>query len=180
MDDLFVQDAKIDVFGVGENLITSSSSPVLGGVYKVVAYENERGIIPTVKISDNVEKITNPGFKKLIRFYDKKTHKALADVLFLKDEMVPEHEFLLFDPNAPWKQKLIDNYTIRELQVPVFLQGECIYRVKSTEEVKEYCKQEMDTLWDELKRLKFPHKYYVDLSRKLYDLKFQLIEENRK
>lgn len=178
IDDLIMQGAKIDIFGVGENMITAKSTPVLGGVYKVVAHEKDGIIIPKIKISGNVEKLTNPGFKKIIRFYDNDDGKAIADVLALRDEVIDENEYLLFDPQAPWKQKRIHNYTAKELQVPIFEKGKLVYEVPTTEQVKEYCRQQMDTLWDEVKRLRYPHRYYVDYSMKLFELKNELIKQN--
>lgn len=180
IDDLILQDAKIDIFGVGENLITSKSAPVLGGVYKVVAYEKNDEIVPKIKISDNIEKITNPGFKKCVRFFDNVTHKAIADLVCLADEIIPFDEYTLFDPISPWKKKTISNYTYKLLQVPIFVNGELVYKMKNTNETKHYCQQQMDTLWDEVKRLRNPHNYYVDLSTKLWHLKNQMIEDNRK
>lgn len=180
IDDLLIQEAKIDAFGVGENLITSASTPVLGGVYKVVAYEKDQEIIPTIKLSDNVEKITNPGFKKIIRFYDIESNKAIADVIALKDEEIPLDHYELFDPIAPWKRKVIQNYRFEELQKPIYKNGELVYTIKSVEETRIYCKQALNSLWDEVKRLKNPHKYYVDLSQAVYDLKTKLIDKNQK
>ncbi len=178
IDDLIIQDAKIDIFGVGENLITAKSNPVLGGVYKVVAHEKNGVVIPKIKISGNVEKLTNPGFKKIIRFYNKDDGKAIADILALRDEVIPTDEYVLFDPQAPWKQKKITDYTIRELQVQIFKAGKLIYNVPTTEEVRQYCQEEMGRLWDEVKRLRYPHRYYVDYSQSFYDLKNRLIQEN--
>ena len=178
IDDLIMQDAKIDTFGVGENMITAKSTPVLGGVYKVVAHEKDGQIIPKIKISGNVEKLTNPGFKKIIRFYDKENHQAIADLLALRDEVIPADEYVLFDPQAPWKQKRIKDYEMRELQEQIFDHGKLVYTVPTTEEVKNYCMQQMDTLWEEVKRLRYPHRYYVDYSRQLYDLKQELIGKN--
>ncbi len=180
IDDLILQDAKIDIFGVGENLVTSKSNPVLGGVYKVVAYEKQDEIVPVIKISDNITKITNPGLKNLIRFYDNETHKALADLICLADEVIPLEAYPLFDPDYPWKKKTITNYTFKHLQVPVFVNGQLVYKRKTTLETKAYCKEQMDTLWDEVKRLRNPHNYYVDLSQKLWDLKNDLINKNKK
>jgi nicotinate phosphoribosyltransferase len=180
IDDLILQDAKIDIFGVGENLVTSKSNPVLGGVYKVVAYEKGEEIIPVIKISDNITKITNPGLKNLIRFYDNETHKALADLICLADEVIPLDSYTLFDPDYPWKKKTITNYTFRHLQVPVFVNGQLVYNRKTTLETKAYCSQQMETLWDEVKRLRNPHNYYVDLSEKLWNLKNDLISKNKK
>lgn len=180
IDDLILQDAKIDSFGVGENLITSKSSPVLGGVYKVVAYEKEGEIVPKIKISENIEKITNPGFKKLIRFYDKDTHKALGDLVCMADEVIPYDSYTLFDPVTPWKKKVITNYTYKQLQVPVFVNGNLVYTTRDTLQTRDFCKEQMETMWDEVKRLRNPHRYYVDLSLTLWNLKNRLIEENRK
>jgi len=180
IDDLILQDAKIDIFGVGENLVTSKSNPVLGGVYKVVAYEKNEEIIPVIKISDNITKITNPGLKSLIRFYDNETHKALADLICLADEVIPLDAYPLFDPDYPWKKKTITNYTFKHLQVPVFVNGQLVYNRKTTLETKAFCQSQMETLWDEVKRLRNPHNYYVDLSDKLWNLKNDLINKNKK
>lgn len=180
IDDLILQDAKIDIFGVGENLITAKSNPVLGGVYKVVAYEKDEEIIPVIKLSDNATKITNPGLKRLVRFYDKDSHKAIADLICLADEVIPQDQYTLFDPDFPWKTKTISNYTMRTLQVPIFVNGELVYQPKSTLQTKQYCQEQMDTLWDEVKRLRNPHTYYVDLSEKLWNLKRDLINKNKK
>ncbi len=180
IDDLILQDAKIDSFGVGENLITSKSSPVLGGVYKVVAYEKDGDIVPKIKISENIEKITNPGFKKLIRFYDKDTHKALGDLVCMADEVIPYDSYTLFDPVTPWKKKVITNYTYKQLQVPVFVNGNLVYKTRDTLQTRDFCKEQMETMWDEVKRLRNPHRYYVDLSQTLWNLKNRMIEENRK
>lgn len=180
IDDLILQDAKIDIFGVGENLVTSKSTPVLGGVYKVVAYEKDEEIIPVIKISDNITKITNPGLKNLIRFYDNETGKALADLICLADEVIPLDAYTLFDPDYPWKKKTITNFSFKHLQVPVFVNGQLVYKRKTTMETKAYCQQQMETLWDEVKRLRNPHNYYVDLSDKLWNLKNDLISKNKK
>lgn len=180
IDDLITQQAEIDIFGVGENLITSKTTPVLGGVYKLVAQEINDEIIPRIKISDNLEKITNPGFKKVVRFIDKATQKALGDCVMLADEVVPTDEFTLFDPIAPWKRKTITDYNYQILQVPVFVNGHLVYRVPTVPETTAYCKTQMETMWEEVKRLAFPHKYYVDLSQKLWDLKNEMIQNNRK
>ncbi len=179
INDLLNQGAAIDAFGVGENLITSKAAPVLSGVYKLVAYQQDQKMIPKIKISDNLEKITNPGHKKVIRFFDKESKKALADCLFLIDEEVPTDEFLLFDPNATWKQKKISNYEIQQMQVPIFRNGVLVYDIPSLEQVKANAANQLDSIYDELKRLSFPHKYYVDLSLKLFDLKNSLIENHR-
>ena len=180
IDTLTLQDAKIDAYGVGENLITSSSHPVLGGVYKVVAYEKNGEMIPTIKLSENIEKITNPGDKKVYRFYDNDSKKAIADVIACANEIIDPNSYELFDPNAPWKRKIIDNYSIRDLHKLIFDKGQLVYDPKNIFETREYTLKELDSLWDEVKRLKNPHKYYVDLSQKLYDLKISLIEANKK
>ena len=177
IDDLLLQNAQIDIFGVGENLITSKSSPVLGGVYKVVATEINNEIVPTIKVSNNIEKITNPGYKKLYRFYDKDSNMALADLITLAHETIDKTEYEIFDPIAPWKRKTLTNYIVKELQIPIFEQGKLVYEVPTTKQVITYHQEQMDTLWDEVKRLRFPHDYYVDLSQELWDLKNALLEE---
>ncbi len=180
IDDLIYQGARIDQFGVGENLITSKSEPVLGGVYKLVAQETESGIVPKIKISENIGKITNPGYKRLYRFYDNNSEKALADYIALADEVVPLDEIEIFDQDATWKRKTLTNYTVRELQVPIFVEGECVYELPSLEDIRQYSKSELESIWDEVKRLHYPHRYYVDLSQKLYDLKLELLHTNEK
>lgn len=177
IDDLIYQGAAIDQFGVGENLITSKSDPVLGGVYKLVAQEENGEIVPKIKVSDNIEKITNPSYKRLYRFYDKDSNKALADYIALADEIIPEDEIEIFDPLAPWKRKTLKNYEVRELQVPIFENGKCVYEIPSLEEVVTYSQKEMETIWEEVKRLHYPHQYYVDLSQNLYDLKMSLLHD---
>lgn len=175
--DLMLQGAKIDVFGVGERMITSKSAPVFGGVYKLVAVENEQGeIIPKIKISENTAKITNPHFKKVYRLFDKDSGKALADQLCVYDETIDENKPLtIFDPNATWKTKTLTNFTARELQVPVFINGKLVYDLPDIHQIREYCAQQIDLLWDEVKRFENPHNYYVDLSQKLWDIKNQLL-----
>ena len=172
---LLLQDAKIDIFGVGENLITSKSSPVLGGVYKLVATESSGTIIPKIKVSENNIKVTNPSYKKLYRFYDNNTNKAIADLLTLPDEVIPENNYTLFDPENPWKKKTIENYTVKELQTQIFKDGELVYSCPTLTEIAEYAKTELATLWDESKRLENPHKYWVDLSEKLWNLKNEML-----
>ena len=171
--DLMMQGAQIDTFGVGERLITSASSPVFGGVYKLVAVEDESGeIVPKIKVSENTAKITNPHFKKVYRYYDRESGKALADELCVYDETVSDSTpHTIFDPNAAWKTKTLTDFTARELLVPVFKNGECVYDLPSIDEIAAYCKEQVDLLWDEVKRFENPHTYYVDLSRKLYDIK---------
>ena len=171
--DLMMQGAQIDTFGVGERLITSSSSPVFGGVYKLVAVENATGDIePKIKVSENTAKITNPHFKKLYRYYDRESGKALADELCVYDEFVDDTKpHTIFDPNATWKTKTLTDFTARELLVKVFENGECVYDCPSIEEIAAYCRDQLDLLWDEVKRFENPHDYYVDLSKKLYEIK---------
>ena len=171
--DLMMQGAQIDTFGVGERLITSSSSPVFGGVYKLVAVENATGDIePKIKVSENTAKITNPHFKKLYRYYDRESGKALADELCVYDEFVDDTKpHTIFDPNATWKTKTLTDFTARELLVKVFENGECVYDCPDIEEIAEYCRDQLDLLWDEVKRFENPHDYYVDLSKKLYEIK---------
>ncbi len=175
--ELLRQGARIDAFGVGERLITSQTSPVFGGVYKLSAVEDEKGeIVPKIKISDNTAKITNPGFKKVYRFYDKKTGKAIADEICLHNEVVSEAlPHTIFDPEATWKQRTLKDFTARELLVPVFKNGELVYQQPSLRETQQYCAKEVDSLWEEVKRFDNPHEYNVDLSKKLWDLKRKLL-----
>lgn len=174
---LLLQGAKIDSFGVGERLITSKAEPVFGGVYKLAAVENEEGqIIPRIKISENPEKITNPGFKKVYRFFDKDTHKALGDVITMADEVINDKEpYTIFDPVYTWKKKTLTNYYVQELQEEIFRDGKLVYTKPSLEEIRNYAQVQLDNLWDEIKRFKNPHNYYVDLSQKLWDVKNELI-----
>ncbi len=176
--DLMMQGAQIDTFGVGERLITAKSTPVFGGVYKLAAVEDEDGTIrPKIKISENTVKITNPHFKKVYRFYDKESGKALADELCVYDEKIDETvPHTIFDQNATWKTKTLSNFTVRELQVPIFKKGECVYQVPALDAVKAYCTDQLETLWDEVKRFENPHTYYVDLSEKLWYVKSGLLE----
>ena len=178
--DLLLQGAKVDSFGVGERLITARSEPVFGGVYKLAAVEHPDGTIePKIKISENVTKITTPHFKKLYRFYGNDTGKAIADYLTVWDETVDDSSSLvIFDPDATWKKKEVYDFTAKELQVPIFKDGELVYDLPSLEEIKAYCAQQVDTLWEEVKRFDYPHNYYVDLSQKLWDVKHELLERN--
>ena len=177
---LLLQGAKIDAFGVGERMITARSEPVFGGVYKLVAVEREDGSIePKIKISENVAKITTPHFKKLFRFYGNDTGKAIADYLTIHDETVDDSQPLeIFDPDATWKKKKVYDFTAKELQVPVFKDGKLVYKLPSLPEIRAYCLQQVDTLWEEVKRFDNPHKYYVDLSQRLWDVKHGLLEKN--
>jgi len=177
--DLLRQGAKIDAFGVGERLITSKSNPVFGGVYKLCAVEKEDGtILPKIKISENVGKITNPGFKKVYRFYDRTTGMAEADYICMSDESVDDSQPIeICDPSARWKRKIFENYRAVELQVPIFLNGELVYELPSLKDVKRYCAYQVSTLWPEVKRFDNPHTYYVDLSEKLMALKDSMLQE---
>ena len=174
--DLILQGARLDVFGVGERLITAKSNPVFGGVYKLVAVEKDGEILPKIKISENPEKITNPHFKKVYRIFDNDTGTAVADQLCVFDETIDESEPLeLFDPVQVWKTKTVTNFTAKELLVPIFKNGECVYESPSIHEIRDYCKAQIMTLWDEVKRFENPHKYYVDLSLKLWNIKQGLL-----
>ena len=178
--DLWLQDAKIDAFGVGERMITAKSEPVFGGVYKLVAVEDDDGeIIPKIKISENVGKITTPHFKKLYRFYGRDTGKAIADYLCVYDETVDDSRNLeIFDPEATWKRKEVYHFEARELLVQIYKNGKLVYKRPSMEELRAYCASQVDTLWDEVKRFDNPHRYYVDLSQMLYDIKQSLLNRN--
>ena len=178
--DLLLQGARIDCFGVGERLITARSEPVFGCVYKLAAVEDKDGTIqPKIKISENVAKITTPHYKKLYRFYGNDTGKAIADYMTVHDEIVDDSRPLtIFDPDATWKKKEVYDFTARELQVPVFRGGELVYDLPSLPQIRAYCLQQVDTLWEEVKRFDNPHKYYVDLSQKLWNVKHGLLEQN--
>ena len=179
--DLLQQGAKVDLFGVGERLITASSQPVFGGVYKLAAVEDADGnIVPKIKVSENVDKITNPHFKKVYRIFDKNTGKAEADYITVWDETVDESKPLeLFDPRATWKRKTYNDFIAKPLQVPVFLGGKLVYERPSIQEAQAYCMQQVETLWDEVKRFENPHTYYVDLSQKLWDIKQSLLRQKK-
>ena len=180
ISDLLAQNACIDCFGVGERLITAKSEPVFGGVYKLAAIEAPDGtIIPKIKISENVTKITNPHFKKVFRLFGNDTGKAIADYICLHDEILDESQPLtIFDPDATWKQKTISNFTAKELQVPIFKNGELVYAKPSLDDIRKYCAEQLDTLWDEVKRFDYPHNYYVDLSNLLWSIRFDLLRSN--
>ncbi|HPF29652.1 MAG TPA: nicotinate phosphoribosyltransferase, partial [Lachnospiraceae bacterium] len=182
IDSLKVQGAAITSWGVGTNLITSADTPAFGGVYKLAAVydEDKQEFIPKIKLSENSEKVTNPGNKTIYRIYEKETGKIKADVICLVGEKFSEdQDLLLFDPVETWKKTRCKagTYTIREMMVPVFIDGECKYTSPKTMDIKEYCAQEQSTLWDETRRLVNPHNVYVDLSRKLYDVKMQLLDQ---
>ncbi len=181
IQDLLLQDAKIDMFGVGERMITAKSEPVFGGVYKLVAVEDENGQVkPKIKVSENVEKITVPHFKKLYRFFGNDTGKAIADYMTVYDEQVDDSgDLKIFDPTATWKTKTVYNFTAKELLVPVFLNGKRVYDSPSLQEIQKYCREQVDTLWDEVKRFDNPHTYYVDLSEKLWNIQQDLLHKSQ-
>lgn len=177
--DILAQGAQIDLFGVGERMITAKSEPVFGGVYKVCAVEDESGhITPKIKVSENVGKITNPHYKKVWRFYGRDTGKAIADYLSLYNETVDDSgDFEIFDPEATWKRKNVYHFEARELQVPIFRGGKLVYQLPNLEQIRAYCEAQVETLWDEVKRFDNPHNYYVDLSQKLWDIKQSMLQE---
>lgn len=177
--DMLVQGAKIDSFGVGERLITSKSEPVFGGVYKLAAVENNDGtLVPKIKISENVVKITTPGFKQVYRLYSRENSAAIADVITLHDEVIDDSKpYEIFDPEHTWKRKTIYDFYARPLLKPIFEGGRCVYDTPDIEVLREYCKMEIDGLWEEVKRFENPHTYYVDMSQKLWDLKYGLLNK---
>jgi nicotinate phosphoribosyltransferase len=174
ISELLKQGAEIDSLGVGDHIAAAKER--IGGVYKLVAIEKDGMILPRIKISDDSFKTTNPGYKALYRFYDNKTGYALGDVIALKGEYISNEEYTLVHPVEVWKRQTIDNYTKRELLVPIYQGGNLVYQVPSITESKEYCKKEFDTLYPEVKRLLNPHTYYVDLSDDLRELKNDMIE----
>lgn len=176
---LKAQGAAINSWGVGTNLITSKDCPAFGGVYKLAAIEKDGIFEPKIKLSENQFKITNPGNKTVYRVYDKETGKIIADMIALVDETYSEdNELLLFDPNAIWKRTLLKpgTYRIREMMVPVFIKGICVYNTPAVMDIKKYCAEEMETMWDETKRLVNPQPVYVDLSEPLYKIKQELLK----
>ncbi len=176
--DLIVQGAKIDSFGVGERLVTSKSEPVFGGVYKLAAVEEEGNIIPKIKISENAVKITNPSFKGLWRLFDNESGKAVADVITLAEEKIDNTEpYTLFSPEQTYKRTVLRDFTAKELRVKIFDKGECVYTSPSIEEIRAYCKEQLNLLWDEVKRFENPHEYYVDLSLPLWQLKQSMLSQ---
>lgn len=175
--DMLNQGARVDVFGVGERLITSASSPVFGGVYKLSAVERDGVIEPKIKLSENVTKITTPCFKKVWRLFDRDSGKAIADLITLSDEQINENEpYELFDPDFTWKRKTVENFVARPLMKKLFDRGRLVYAKPPVEEIRAYCSQQVDTLWEEVLRFENPHHYYVDLSQKLWDEKKRLID----
>lgn len=177
--DTLMQGAEITTFGVGERLITSKASPIFGGVYKLCAVEDENGnVVPRIKISENVAKITTPGFKQVYRLYSKESGAAIADVVTLFDEVIDnEKPYELFDPEHTWKKKTVTDYYVRPLLKQIFKKGECVYENPDIHVLKEYCRLEVDKLWDEVKRFENPHDYYVDLSKDLWQMKYELLEK---
>ena len=176
--DMIQQGACVDSFGVGERLITSASSPVFGGVYKLAAVEIDGQIVPRIKVSENVTKITNPCFKQLWRLYDKDTGKAIGDVIALHDEVIDASQpYELFDPEHIWKRKRVENFVAVPLQKPLFEGGRCVYQPRPVKDIRQYCQQQIDTMWDEVLRFENPHEYYVDLSQALWDEKQRLLSE---
>ena len=176
--DMLLQGAPVDTFGVGERLITSSSHPVCGGVYKLSAVEDENGVIqPKIKVSENVAKITTPGFKRLWRLYDRETNKAIADVIALHDEVIDDTKpYEIFDPVHIWKRKKVENFRAQPLQQRLFRHGECVAEEKSLPELREFCREQVNTLWEEVQRFDNPHRYYVDLSHPLWKLKQDMLD----
>ena len=178
---LFNQGAKIDLFGVGERLVTSKAEPVFGGVYKLVAVENENNEPEArIKLSENAEKVSNPGHKKVYRFFDKDTNKAICDVITLAHEVIDTNKpYTIFDPIHVWKKKKLKNFYIKELQVPIFKNGELVYKSPDLKDIRSYCLSQVDTLWEEVRRFENPHNFYVDLSKELWTLKDNLIKKYR-
>lgn len=181
LHDLKMQGAAIDSWGVGTNLITSKDCPSFGGVYKLAAIQNEEGeFVPKIKISENTEKITNPGNKTIYRIYEKASGKIKADLICFADEVIDsKQDLLLFDPMDTWKKTKLagGTYNVREILLPIFKNGECLYKSPTLKEIAAYCREEKDTLWDETKRLFYPHRVYVDLSQKLYAVKQSLLDQ---
>ncbi|MCM1271704.1 MAG: nicotinate phosphoribosyltransferase [Ruminococcus flavefaciens] len=177
--DLIVQGAKIDSFGVGERLVTSKSEPVFGGVYKLAAVEENGELIPKIKISENIVKITNPSYKKVWRLFDNGSGKAIADVITLADEIIDDSKpYTIFDPEQTYKKTTLTDFTAKQLQVQIFEKGKCIYNSPDVETIKSYCREQLETIWDEVKRFENPHEYYVDLSQPLWELKNRLLSEH--
>lgn len=178
--DMLMQGAKIDSFGVGERLITASSEAVFGGVYKMAAIEDENGnLIPKIKLSENTSKITLPGFKQCWRLFDRESGKAIADVITLRDEKIDDtKEYDLFDPEYTWKRKTVSGFIARPLQVKIFDKGNLVYKSPSATAIKDYREQQVESLWEEVQRFEKPHKYYVDMSQKLWDLYTDMLKRN--
>lgn len=182
ISELINQDACVDSFGVGERLITASSDPVFGGVYKLVAIEDKDGnIIPKIKISENEAKITNPHYKKIYRLFERDTHKAIADVMCVHDEVIDDSKpYEIFDQNYTWKRKVVENFYVEPLQIPVFINGELVYDLPTLSEIRKHSAKELGRLWEEVKRFDNPHTYYFDLSQKLWDIKHEMLRKERR
>ena len=179
--DILLQGAKIDSFGVGERMITSKSEPVFGGVYKLAAVERDGKIVPKIKLSENTTKITTPDFKEVWRLFDTTTGMAIADVLTCRGEIIDDTKpYEIFDPEHTYKRKTLEHFSAMRLMEPIFEDGVCIYERPSTEDIREYCAAQLDTIWDEVKRFEYPHKYYVDLSQQLWDKKDELLHKEYK
>ncbi|HZK00530.1 MAG TPA: nicotinate phosphoribosyltransferase [Tissierellaceae bacterium] len=180
IEDLQSQGACIDSYGVGERLITARDEPVFGGVYKLTAIEEDGLVIPKIKISANVGKITTPGFKQVYRLYDKDSNKAIADLVTEHDEIIDDEKaYEIFHPLFTWKRKIVKNFYAKKLLVPIFKKGKQVYDTPDIDDIRDYCKKEIDTLWDEVKRFEKPHEYIVDLSQTIWDVKDQLLKENQ-
>ena len=180
INDMLLQGAKVDCFVVGERLINSASSPIFSGVYKLSAVEKNGEIIPKINLSENVSKITTPHSKMLYRLFDCDTGKAIADVLTLENEKIDDSKpYMLFDPDFTWKRKEVENFVARKLLVPIFKAGECVFSEPSVDEIRDYCSEQIDNLWEEVKRFENPHTYYVDLSEELWRIRKDLIEEHK-
>lgn len=178
--DLKAQGAAIDIWGVGTKMITSMDNPALGGVYKLAAEESDGRSVPRIKISENPAKVTNPGVKQLYRFYDRKTGKALADMIALEEEDYSSGEPIeIFDPENTWKRMTLCEYDMRKLLVPIFENGELVYELPALSDIAAYAHKELESFWEEYRRLTRPHRYKVDLSQKLYDLKHSLLAKRR-
>ena len=178
--DMLIQGAKVDSFGVGERLITASSEAVFGGVYKLAAIQNDQGnIIPKIKVSENTVKITIPSFKRVWRLFDNESGKAIADVITLHHETIDDSKpYEIFDPDHTWKRKRVENFTAKPLAVRIFDKGECVYESPTLNDIAKYCKEQVETLWDEVKRFEKPHAYYVDLSQNLWDERFSMLKKH--
>lgn len=178
ISDLIHQGAEIDSFGVGERLVTSRSEPVFGGVYKLAAVEENGEIIPKIKISENAAKITNPSYKELWRLFDNSSGKAVADLITLAGEIIDSFEpYTIFDPEQPYKKTVLTDFTAKKLRVQLFCKGKCVYKSPDIEEIKEYCRSQLELIWDEVKRFENPHEYYVDLSKPLWELKQKMLSD---
>lgn len=178
ISDLIHQGAEIDSFGVGERLVTSRSEPVFGGVYKLAAVEENGEIIPKIKISENAAKITNPSYKELWRLFDNSSGKAVADLITLAGEKIDSSEpYTIFDPEQPYKKTVLTDFTAKKLRVQLFCKGKCVYKSPDIEEIKEYCRSQLELIWDEVKRFENPHEYYVDLSKPLWELKQKMLSD---